>query len=65
MNQFDRLETIAQRLIEGIFSRLFHTQLHPADLARHLAVIVCETNDCNGRDDDCNHTSQGYFLSCF
>ena len=40
MNQFDRLETIAQRLIEGIFSRLFHTQLHPADLARHLAVAV-------------------------
>lgn len=40
MNQFDRLETIAQRLIEGAFSRLFHTQLHPADLARHLAVAV-------------------------
>ncbi|MCB0165640.1 MAG: DUF3662 domain-containing protein [Anaerolineae bacterium] len=40
MNQFDRLETIAQRLIEGAFSRLFHTQLHPADLARYLAIAI-------------------------
>ncbi|MCB0194440.1 MAG: DUF3662 domain-containing protein [Anaerolineae bacterium] len=40
MNQFDRLETMAQRLIEGAFSRLFHTQLHPADLARHLAHAI-------------------------
>lgn len=40
MNQFDRLEIIAQRLIEGAFSRLFQTQLHPADLARRLARAV-------------------------
>jgi pSer/pThr/pTyr-binding forkhead associated (FHA) protein len=31
MNKFDRLETLAQRLIEGTFNRLFQTQLHPAD----------------------------------
>lgn len=40
MNQFDRLETVAQRLIEGGFARLFQTELHPADLAHHLARAI-------------------------
>ena len=40
MNGLDRLETLAQQLIEGIFQRLFQTQLHPADLARHLAAVI-------------------------
>lgn len=40
MNKLDRLEILAQRLIEGTFHRLFHTQLHPADLAHHLALAI-------------------------
>lgn len=37
MNKFDHLETLAQRLIEGPFNRLFQTRLlHPADLAQRL-----------------------------
>jgi len=30
MNQLDRLEALAQSLIEGTFNRLFQSQLHPA-----------------------------------
>ena len=40
MNQLDRLERLAQRLIEGVFHRLFQTRLHPADLAEHLAKAI-------------------------
>ena len=40
MNQLDRLETLAQRLIEGTFNRFFQTQLHPADVVHHLAVAI-------------------------
>lgn len=40
MNQLDKLEALAQRLIEGTFSRLFQTRLRPADLAHHLAVAI-------------------------
>ncbi len=35
MNKFDRLESLAQRLIEGTFNRLFQTRLPLADLAHH------------------------------
>lgn len=40
MNQLDRLETLAERLIEGAFQRLFRSRLHPAELARHLALAI-------------------------
>ncbi len=39
MNQLDRLEALAQGLIEGTFNRLFQTQLRPAE-----ASVI------NGRD---------------
>ncbi len=37
MKQLDRLEALAQGLIEGVFNRLFQTQLHPSNLAHHPA----------------------------
>lgn len=37
MNQFDRLETLAQSLIEGVFTWLFKARTHSADVAHHLA----------------------------
>ncbi|MBN1992581.1 MAG: DUF3662 domain-containing protein [Anaerolineae bacterium] len=45
MNQLDRLERLAQRLIEKPFQRLFQTRLHPADLADHLTMVVAACRD--------------------
>lgn len=42
MNKLDHIEIFAQRLIEGIFNRLFQVQLHPADLVHHLARAIKE-----------------------
>lgn len=47
MNKFDHLETLAQRLIEGPFNRLFQTRLHPADLAQRLMKAML-----NGRQNN-------------
>lgn len=62
MNQFDRLETIAQRLIEGVFSRLFHTQLHPADLARHLAIVI-ENEQPEAGQNEADHIPNFYGIT--
>ena len=51
MNQLDRLERLAQQLIEGPFRRLFQTHLHPSDLADHLVAVI-EANGQNGRESD-------------
>lgn len=40
MNQLDRLERLAQRLIEGPFRVFFQTRLHLADLADYLANAI-------------------------
>jgi len=40
MNQLDRLEALAQRLIEGVFDRMFQTRLPPA--------MIHKTGDKNG-----------------
>ena len=40
MNPLDRLEKLIERLIESPFKRLFKTRLHPADLAKALAVAM-------------------------
>ena len=48
MNRLDRLEALAQRLIEGTFNRLFQTQLDPVDLVHHLTAAV-ENGRRNGK----------------
>jgi hypothetical protein len=40
MNQFERLEELAQHLIEGPFQRFFPTHLRLADLAEYLLAAV-------------------------
>ncbi len=40
MNQFDRLEKLAQDLIEEPFQRLFPAHVRLADLAEHLLAAV-------------------------
>ncbi|MBN1954647.1 MAG: FHA domain-containing protein [Anaerolineae bacterium] len=37
MNQIDRFEALAKRLVEGTFTRLFASCLHPLEVATHLA----------------------------
>ena len=51
MNQFDRLEALAQRLIEGSFQRLFRIQFQPADLAHHLAAAIENGKQAHGAVD--------------
>ncbi|MBN1219768.1 MAG: DUF3662 domain-containing protein [Anaerolineae bacterium] len=51
MNQLDRFERLAQRLIEVPFQRLFQPQLHPADLTDQLALAIEEGRQ-NGRGHD-------------
>ncbi|HID88662.1 MAG TPA: DUF2662 domain-containing protein [Anaerolineales bacterium] len=37
MNRIERFETLAERLVEGTFARLFAGCLHPLEVATHLA----------------------------
>jgi hypothetical protein len=37
MNQIERFEALAERLVEGTFARLFSGYLHPLEVATHLA----------------------------
>jgi hypothetical protein len=57
MNQLDRLERLAQRLIEGPFQRLFRTRLHPADLGEHLAMAI----EKGRRDEMGTHLIPNYY----
>lgn len=40
MNPLDRLERLAQQVVEGSFQRFFRKKLHPADLSGQLAAVV-------------------------
>ncbi|MGD1996299.1 MAG: DUF3662 and FHA domain-containing protein [Anaerolineae bacterium] len=40
MSRFARFEALAERLVEGTFSRLFAGHLHPAEVATHLARAI-------------------------
>jgi hypothetical protein len=49
VNTLNRLEKLVERLIEGPFDRLFRTRLHPADLAKALALAMEEGRIADGR----------------
>jgi hypothetical protein len=49
-----RFESLAQRLVEGSFSRLFGGRLQPLDVANRLAHVV-EDSYLEGRPADCYH----------
>lgn len=42
MNNIQKFEELAERLIEGTFERIFGAKLHPGDIARRLAVTMDE-----------------------
>ena len=49
MNRIERFETLAERLVEGTFARLFAGYLHPLEVATHLARAM-EDHQVRGPD---------------
>lgn len=49
MNQIERFEALAERLVEGTFARLFSGYLHPLEVATHLARAM-EDHRVSGPD---------------